>query len=58
MIDLRNLSRRGLLNLGAGAGTSLMLPGLIRPASAAAPLPAVPEEKAIIAFGHTGTGRR
>ena len=54
MIDLRNLSRRGLLNLGAGVGTSLMLPGLIRPASAAAPLPAVPEDKAVIAFGHTG----
>ena len=54
MIDLRNLSRRGLLNLGAAAGTSLMMPKLIRPASAAGPLPAVPEEKAVIAFGHTG----
>jgi basic membrane protein A len=54
MIDLRNLSRRGLLNLGAGVGTSLVLPSLIRPASAATPLPAVPEDKAVIAFGHTG----
>jgi basic membrane protein A and related proteins len=54
MIDLRNLSRRGLLNIGAAAGTSLMLPKLIRPAHAAGPLPAVPEEKAVIAFGHTG----
>src|ERR1700760_3892101 len=54
MIDLRNLSRRGLLNLGAGVGTSLMMPKLIRPASAATPLPAVPENKAVIAFGHTG----
>ena len=54
MIDLRNLSRRSLLNLGAAAGTSLIMPGLIRPASAAGPLPAVPEEKAVIAFGHTG----
>src|SRR6201996_171344 len=54
MIDLRNLSRRGLLNLGAAAGTSLVMPQLIRPAHAAAPLPAVPEDKAIIAFGHTG----
>ena len=47
MIDLRNLSRRSLLNLGAAAGTSLIMPGLIRPASAAGPLPAVPEEKAV-----------
>jgi basic membrane protein A and related proteins len=54
MIDLRNLSRRGLLNFGATAGTSLVLPKLIRPAHAAGPLPAVPEEKAVIAFGHTG----
>jgi len=54
MIDLRNLSRRGLLNLGAGVGTSLVLPSLIRPAGAATPLPAVPEDKAVIAFGHTG----
>jgi basic membrane protein A and related proteins len=54
MIDLRNLSRRGLLNLGAAASTTLMMPRLIRPASAAGPLPAVVEEKAIIAFGHAG----
>ena len=55
MIDLRNLSRRGFLNMGAAAGTSLLLPGgLIRPARAAEPLAAVAEENAVIAFGHTG----
>src|SRR5262245_50142833 len=48
-------SRRRFLNLGAAAGSSLLLPpGLIRSAHAAAPLPAVAEQDAVIAFGHTG----
>lgn len=56
MIDLRNLSRRGFLNMGAAAGASLLLPksGLITPAHAQTPLAAVAEENAVIAFGHTG----
>ncbi|MFH0300187.1 BMP family ABC transporter substrate-binding protein [Bradyrhizobium sp. 31Argb] len=55
MSDLRHLSRRRFLNLGAAAGSSLLLPpGLIRSARAAAPLPAVAEKDAVIAFGHTG----
>ncbi len=55
-MDLRNLSRRGFLNIGAAAGASLILPktGLIRSARAAEPLPAVAEENAVIAFGHVG----
>ena len=55
MFDLRNLSRRRFLKLGGAAGSSLLLPpGLIRSASAAAPLPAVKEEDAVIGFGHVG----
>jgi basic membrane lipoprotein Med (substrate-binding protein (PBP1-ABC) superfamily) len=56
MIDLRNLSRRGFLNMGAAAGASLLLPksGLVTPARAQTPLAAVAEEDAVIAFGHTG----
>lgn len=55
MFDLRNPSRRGLLNIGAAAGSSLLLPpALLRSARAAAPLPAVDEKDAVIAFGHTG----
>ncbi|MGX9425694.1 MULTISPECIES: BMP family ABC transporter substrate-binding protein [Bradyrhizobium] len=55
MSDLRHLSRRRFLNLGAAAGSSLLLPpGLIRSAHAAAPLPAIAEKDAVIAFGHTG----
>jgi basic membrane lipoprotein Med (substrate-binding protein (PBP1-ABC) superfamily) len=56
MTDNRNLSRRHLLNLSAYAGASLILPqtGLIRAAGAAEPLPAVPEDKAVVAFGFVG----
>ena len=56
MLKLSHLTRRGFLNIGAAAGASLILPkaGLITPASAQEPLPAVAEENAIIAFGHTG----
>ncbi len=54
MIDLRSPSRRTVLGLGAAAGASLLLPGgLITPAQAA-PLPAVKEADAVIAFGHVG----
>jgi basic membrane lipoprotein Med (substrate-binding protein (PBP1-ABC) superfamily) len=54
MIDLRNLSRRGFLNMtAAGGAAALMSGGLARPALAA-PLPAVKEEDAIIGFGHVG----
>ena len=56
MLKLSHLTRRGFLNIGAAAGASLILPkaGLITPASAQEPLPAVAEENAIIAFGHVG----
>jgi basic membrane protein A and related proteins len=56
VIDLRSLSRRGLLNAtAAAAGSALLLPpSLARPARAAEPLPAVPEDGAVIAFGHVG----
>ncbi len=55
MIDLRNLSRRGFLNMAAAGSASLMLPaGLMRPAMAAAPMPAVKEEDAVVGFGHVG----
>jgi basic membrane protein A and related proteins len=55
MIDTSHLSRRRFLNLSATAGASLVLPqtGLMGPACAAAPLPAVPEDKAVIAFAFT-----
>jgi len=56
MISLEKLSRRGFLNMGAAAGASLMLPktGLIGSAHAAASLPAIAEEDAVIGFGHVG----
>lgn len=54
MIDLRHPTRRRLLTAGAAAGTSLLVPGLVRPARAASALPAVKEENAIFAFGHVG----
>ncbi len=40
--------------LGVAAGTSLLLPAMPRLARAAAPLPAIKEEEAVIAFGHVG----
>ncbi len=56
MIKIRDLTRRGFLNIGAAAGASLLLPktGLISSARAAAPLPAVAEEDAVIAWGYVG----
>jgi basic membrane lipoprotein Med (substrate-binding protein (PBP1-ABC) superfamily) len=56
MVDFRNLSRRRFLELGAAAGASLGLSGagLIGSARAAAPLPAVAEEDAVIAFAFVG----
>ncbi len=56
MIKISDLTRRGFLNIGAAAGASLLLPktGLISPARAAAPLPAVAEEDAVIAWGYVG----
>lgn len=54
MIDLRNLSRRGFLNMAAAGSASLMLPGLARRARAATALPAVRQEDAVIGFGHVG----
>jgi basic membrane protein A len=54
MSDLSRLSRRNFLSIAGATGASLVAPtGLIRPA-AAAPLPAIKEEDAIIAFGHVG----
>lgn len=56
MISIEKLSRRGFLNMGAAAGTSLLLPrmGLMGTARASASLPAVAEEDAVIGFGHVG----
>ena len=56
MIKIRDLTRRGFLNIGAAAGASLLLPktGLISSARAAAPLPAMAEEDAVIAWGYVG----
>lgn len=56
MIDIRNLSRRRFLELGGAAGVSIGLSqaGLTGVARAAAPLPAVAEEDAVIAFGYVG----
>lgn len=56
MTENGNFSRRGLLNLGAGAGASLIIPqaGLIGPATAAGALPAVSEDKAVVAFAFVG----
>ena len=54
MFDLSHLSRRKFMSLAGATGASLITPpGLIRPA-AAAPLPAIKEEDAIVAFGHVG----
>jgi basic membrane lipoprotein Med (substrate-binding protein (PBP1-ABC) superfamily) len=55
MIDLRTLSRRGFLNMAAaGSAAALMPAGFVRPAFAAAPLPAIKEEDTIVGFGHVG----
>ena len=55
MIDIRNLSRRGFLNMtAAGGAAALLSQSLIRPAFAADPLPAIKEEDAIVGFGHVG----
>ncbi|WP_159587289.1 BMP family ABC transporter substrate-binding protein [Chelativorans xinjiangense] len=55
MIDLKRLSRRGLLNMGAIGAASLVMPkGLLRPAYAAEPLAPIAEEDAVIGFGHVG----
>lgn len=59
MSSIRNLSRRGFLNMslaaGAAAGSSLLLPrGLISAAQAAAPMAPVKEEDLIVGFGHVG----
>jgi len=49
-------SRRRFLQMGAAAGSSLLLPtaGLIRPAFAQGALAPVEAKDAVIAFGHTG----
>lgn len=49
-----DLDRRRLLLSGAAAGAGLLLPSGLRPAQAAAGLPAVAEKDAVIAFGHVG----
>jgi basic membrane protein A and related proteins len=54
MRDPRHFTRRGLLGTGAAAGASLLLPGTAPFANAAAALPAIKEEDAVIAFGHVG----
>ena len=54
MNDFLHPSRRGILGVGAAAGSSLLLPGLLRPAQAASAFPAVKEEDAIVAFAHVG----
>jgi basic membrane lipoprotein Med (substrate-binding protein (PBP1-ABC) superfamily) len=46
------MQRRDFLHLGAAAGVSLLLPAGAR--AAAAPLPPVAQESALIAFGHVG----
>lgn len=55
MTTIRNLSRRGFLNMSMVAGGSLLMPkGLVSSARAAEPLAAIPEEEAVIGFGHVG----
>lgn len=56
MTLIRELSRRGFLNMGAAAGAGLLLPtaGLLRPARAATPLPPVAEEEALISWAYVG----
>lgn len=55
MVDLKTLSRRGLLNAAAVGAAGLMLPsGLIRTARAQTPLAAIAEADAVIGFGHVG----
>lgn len=53
---IRPLSRRRFLNAGAMAGAGLLLPntGLIRPAYAQSPLPAIAEADAKIAWAYVG----
>jgi basic membrane protein A len=54
MFDSNRPSRRNFISLAGATGASLIVPpGLITPAQAA-PLPAIKEEDAIIAFGHVG----
>lgn len=54
MFDPNHLSRRKFISLAGATGTALVTgPGLINPA-AAAPLPAIKEENAVVAFGHVG----
>lgn len=51
----RYLSRRNFVSLAGATGAALVTPrGLIKPAGAAAPLPAIAEDKATVAFGHVG----
>src|SRR6516165_6961219 len=53
MFDLSHLSRRRFMSLAGATSASLVASsGLIRPAAAA--LPAIKEEDAIVAFGHVG----
>src|SRR5262249_37552613 len=55
MFDMRNLSRRRFLGIAGAAGASLVMPrGLVRPARAAAPFPAIKEDDAAVAFGYVG----
>jgi basic membrane protein A len=54
MTLIRELSRRGFLNMGAAAGVGMLLPTSFRPAFAAEPLAAVAEEDALIAFAYVG----
>ena len=55
-MNIRHLSRRGFLNMGAAAGAGLILPktGLIRPALAQTALPPVAEADAKISFAYVG----
>ncbi|MCX5516551.1 BMP family ABC transporter substrate-binding protein [Kaistia algarum] len=54
MIDLKNLNRRHFMGLAGMTAAASMMPWTLRQAAAAAPLPAVKEEEAVIGFGHVG----